>query len=293
MISRLDIEERVREWGLREDVVEKDYVIGWLLWGIGRDPVLGEAWAFKGGTCLKKCYIETYRFSEDLDFTVLPGGPLAPSEVEGPLSTVLERVAEESGIDFSQRPPALKGHDSGRYTAGRVYYIGPRRTPGVASVKLDLSGSEQVVRPTMMRAIAHPYPDALPDPGTTRCYSFDEVFAEKIRALGERGRPRDLFDVVNLYRRQDTHSCRRSSNPCRSQGRRSSHRGHHRRRLRPGDGPSPWRPSDSRPPTGSASSSGTGARTGSSSRTRCGAPWPATSCSLPCAWTAVSPALTA
>lgn len=30
---------------------------------------------FKGGTCLKKCYIETYRFSEDLDFTVLPGGP--------------------------------------------------------------------------------------------------------------------------------------------------------------------------------------------------------------------------
>lgn len=32
MISRLDIEERVREWGLREDVVEKDYVIGWLLW---------------------------------------------------------------------------------------------------------------------------------------------------------------------------------------------------------------------------------------------------------------------
>ncbi len=33
MITRLDIEERVREWGLREDVVEKDYVIGWVLWG--------------------------------------------------------------------------------------------------------------------------------------------------------------------------------------------------------------------------------------------------------------------
>lgn len=25
---------------------------------------------FKGGTCLKKCYFETYRFSEDLDFTL-------------------------------------------------------------------------------------------------------------------------------------------------------------------------------------------------------------------------------
>jgi hypothetical protein len=37
LISRLDIEERVREWNLREDIVEKDYVIGWFLWGIGSD----------------------------------------------------------------------------------------------------------------------------------------------------------------------------------------------------------------------------------------------------------------
>lgn len=33
---------------------------------------LGESWVFKGGTCLKKCYFETYRFSEDLDFTRFP-----------------------------------------------------------------------------------------------------------------------------------------------------------------------------------------------------------------------------
>jgi predicted nucleotidyltransferase component of viral defense system len=70
MISRTDLNERVREWGLREDVVEKDYAIGWLLWGIGSHPGLSLSWAFKGGTCLKKCYLETYRFPEDLDFTV-------------------------------------------------------------------------------------------------------------------------------------------------------------------------------------------------------------------------------
>lgn len=29
-----------------------------------------ESWVFKGGTCLKKCYFETYHFSEDLDFTL-------------------------------------------------------------------------------------------------------------------------------------------------------------------------------------------------------------------------------
>ena len=72
MINRAVIEERVREWGLREDVVEKDYLLGWLLWGIGADEALATHWVFKGGTCLKKCYLETYRFSADLDFTVMP-----------------------------------------------------------------------------------------------------------------------------------------------------------------------------------------------------------------------------
>lgn len=53
MIGRIDIEQRVREWNLRADIVEKDYVLGWLLWGIGTEPVFRETWAFKGGTCLK------------------------------------------------------------------------------------------------------------------------------------------------------------------------------------------------------------------------------------------------
>ncbi len=53
MISRAIIDERVRERDSREDVVEKDYVPGWLLWGLGNDPELGVQWIFKGGTCLK------------------------------------------------------------------------------------------------------------------------------------------------------------------------------------------------------------------------------------------------
>ncbi len=203
MIGKTDLEERVREWGLREEIVEKDYVIGWLLWGIGSDETLARTWAFKGGTSLKKCYIETYRFSEDLDFTVLRGGPIRPEDLQPILKTLLERVNAESGVDFSGREPFLKGHPSGNYTQGRIYYRGPRNAPQVARVKLDLSASEQVVQPTVLRLISHPYPDELPGPATVRCYSFEEVFAEKIRAMGERGRPRDLYDIVNLFRRPD------------------------------------------------------------------------------------------
>ncbi len=54
MISVLELRERAREWSLREDIVEKDYALGWLLWGIASEA-LTNTWVFKGGTCLKKC----------------------------------------------------------------------------------------------------------------------------------------------------------------------------------------------------------------------------------------------
>ncbi len=203
MINRADLNERVQEWGLREDVVEKDYVIGWLLWGIGSNPRLSASWAFKGGTCLKKCYLETYRFSEDLDFTVLLNGPIKPDEVEPLLKEIFGRIYEHSGIDFRERPPLLRMRPDGKSAEGRVYYRGPRNAPGVASIKIDLTEAEQVIRPTVLRQISHPYPDQLPSPATVRCYSFEELFAEKLRAMGERSRPRDLYDIVNLFRRKE------------------------------------------------------------------------------------------
>ena len=54
MISERDLRARVAEWALRDDVVEKDYVLGWVLAGIGTEPALRDGWVFKGGTCLKK-----------------------------------------------------------------------------------------------------------------------------------------------------------------------------------------------------------------------------------------------
>ncbi|HSW29426.1 MAG TPA: nucleotidyl transferase AbiEii/AbiGii toxin family protein [Longimicrobiales bacterium] len=203
MISRVSLNERVQEWGLREDVVEKDYVLGWILWGIGSEPTFRGRWVFKGGTCLKKCYLETYRFSEDLDFTVLDTGPIAPDEVLPALRAVLDRVYDASGIDLTVEAPRLRLRPGRRAAEGRVYYIGPRGTPGPASVKLDLDGEERVCRDAEWRQIAHSYDDGLPEPATVLCYSFAEVFAEKLRAMGERGRPRDLYDIISLFRRSD------------------------------------------------------------------------------------------
>lgn len=51
-----------------EAVIERDYVLAWLLTGLAGDP-LREVPAFKGGTALRRCWFEDYRFSEDLDLT--------------------------------------------------------------------------------------------------------------------------------------------------------------------------------------------------------------------------------
>ncbi len=203
MIATQEIRNLVTEWGLRDDVIEKDYVIGWVLWGIGSDPDLSTHWAFKGGTSLKKCYIETWRFSEDLDFSIIPGGPDKPETIEPIIKRILDRIHDESGIDFSIKPPVFKHADKYLYTEGRIYYRGPRNTPSAATIKLDISGLEKIVRPTVLRSISHPYSDSLPQTAQVRCYAFEEVFAEKLRAMGERGRPRDLYDIVLLFRLQD------------------------------------------------------------------------------------------
>lgn len=200
MISHEEIKNLVTQWNIREDIVEKDYVISWVLWGIGQDQDLGHKWVFKGGTCLKKCYFETWRFSEDLDFTILPGGSYKPEDILPIINRILVRVSEESGINFTAASPKFKQKDFPFYTEGRIYYQGPRRAPSPASIKIDLNASEKVVHPPQLRKVLHSYSDKLPEPAQIMCYSLEEIFAEKIRAMGERGYPRDLYDIVFIFR---------------------------------------------------------------------------------------------
>ena len=190
---------------MRPEVVEKDYMIGWVLWGIGSDPYLTDWLAFKGGTCLKKCYLGDYRFSEDLDFTSLPGGTADAPAVLPVLTRMLQRVSDESGIDFRSRKPRFEMRDNGTSAEGRIYYRGPRGAREVSRIKIDvtIADAERVVCPTVRRPVSHEYTDDLPEPVSVRCYSLEEIFAEKVRALGDRCLPRDLYDVVNLFSRRE------------------------------------------------------------------------------------------
>jgi hypothetical protein len=46
MIGRQDILDRASEWRLPPEVVEKDYVLGWLLASIARNPETSDKWVF-------------------------------------------------------------------------------------------------------------------------------------------------------------------------------------------------------------------------------------------------------
>jgi predicted nucleotidyltransferase component of viral defense system len=61
-----------REGGRRipEAVLERDYCLAWFLVGLSRSTLRARM-AFKGGTAIKRCYVGDYRFSEDLDFTLI------------------------------------------------------------------------------------------------------------------------------------------------------------------------------------------------------------------------------
>jgi Nucleotidyl transferase AbiEii toxin, Type IV TA system len=56
MIDKREILEAASSFSLLPNIVEKDYVLGWILAGIDAHEELAESWVFKGGTCLKKCY---------------------------------------------------------------------------------------------------------------------------------------------------------------------------------------------------------------------------------------------
>ena len=49
VIDKRDILDTASALGLTPHVVEKDYVLGWLLWGVSTHEAITESWAFKGG----------------------------------------------------------------------------------------------------------------------------------------------------------------------------------------------------------------------------------------------------
>jgi len=207
LIDRREILQLAEQTSLNPHVIEKDYVLGWVLAGIYEHEELADSWVFKGGTCLKKCFFETYRFSEDLDFTLRDEAHLDEAFLKRVFAEIGTWIYEETGIEIpaDQQEFEIYRNPRGKLSCqGKVSYKGPvSPTRPLPRIKLDLTADERIVLPPVPVEIFHPYSDAPEEGIEVLAYDYVEAFAEKFRALGERTRPRDLYDVVNLYRNAD------------------------------------------------------------------------------------------
>lgn len=203
MIPKAEVLAVAEESGLLATTIEKDYALGWILFGIAQHSVLTN-WIFKGGTCLKKCYFDTYRFSEDLDFT-LPDDSPAHAVRDG-LRAVAAWVAEATGIEIPEDGLEVEElvNKQGQTTyQARLTFRGPLALARQSRqrIKFDLTHHELVVQTPVHRPVFHPYSDVPQPIPVVRCYSLEEILAEKARALLQRtGRARDVYDVVNIGR---------------------------------------------------------------------------------------------
>lgn len=202
-------------------VIEKDYVLSWLLVAIAESDLRGEL-VFEGGTALKKVYYEEYRFSEDLDFTLrqdLPHDDL----VEG-FKAILPSLRQRVDLDLQLHSAAKS---ASRSTKLEVSYLGPllvklRRR----RLNIDFTRGELLLDEPVEGLLCAPYSD-YPTYVALPTYTIQEILTEKLCALMGRSQPRDLYDVYWIFEfgRVDTTFLAHNF------GRKCQHKGHDPTRL--------------------------------------------------------------
>ncbi len=208
MILQKEIKTVAEQHEVPADTIDKDWVLGHFVNAIYLLDGWKDKLIFKGGTCLHKCYIEDYRFSEDLDFTsVDPEFELTKKMLNQLCEQIFEQAVIQTQIDFF-RPllfnETLTGYES------KIKFWGanhprnqepPSPERWTSSIKVEIILYEKMMFATEKKNIIHPYSDKKIIADTqANCYSIEEVITEKLRALIQRAytAPRDYFDIWYL-----------------------------------------------------------------------------------------------
>lgn len=214
---RTRLQEARQRLGIPWEILERDYLLSWILAGISQHPLLGDTLVFKGGTALKKCYFGDYRFSEDLDFSGVEGVPTGDAmedSVRAACDTAEKLLNEYAAVDivcerYTEKEPHPMGQEAFTIRA-RLPWHKTQHT----RVMIETTVDEKVIKPIEMRKVMHEYGE--PVDFRVKVYALEEIVAEKLRAilqhvqkLEERGwsrsRARDYYDlwrVLGRYKEQ-------------------------------------------------------------------------------------------
>jgi uncharacterized protein len=204
---RLRLEEARKRLGIPWDVLERDYLISWILAGISRIDALRETLVFKGGTALKKCYFGDYRFSEDLDFSSLGKAPTG-AEMERAMCAAGDMAA---GLLNDYAPVEIvceRYTENDPHPGGQEAFIIRARFPWQrmpqTRLMIEVTMDEKILRFPEECTIIHEYGELLD--ARLRVYALEEIIAEKLRAILQhveklntrgwsRSRARDYYDL--------------------------------------------------------------------------------------------------
>ena len=186
MIKQSEIKNIARQRNVPISTIERDYTQNWILLFIPK-------MAFKGGTCLRKVYFKEYRFSDDLDFTLLEETKI--TELEEKILNSIRQAKIRSNIEFIDEINSKEVRNGYSFD---IYFRITRTTGSPLKIKIDITKNENEHIPDKItqKVINHPYSDNMD--AKVFSYSLDEIFAEKTRSLFERTRPRDVYDVWYL-----------------------------------------------------------------------------------------------
>lgn len=185
MLTRHAITKRAHDDAVDAAVVERDYVLAHVVAQLSHaSSTDGGRLVFKGGTALRFVHMEDYRYSADLDFTILSG---TAGDALAALTALLDAAKTHAGLPhlhLSERNPPV------------VEYVGPLGSDRPRKIKVDLATDEYVAEVVRlpMNAI---WPD-LPKPAPFEVYPLEEIGAEKLRCIIQRVQCRDLYDLYRL-----------------------------------------------------------------------------------------------
>jgi predicted nucleotidyltransferase component of viral defense system len=183
MTSKGQITKIASRDGVDARVVERDYVLAHVVALISAQDAAGTL-VFKGGTSLRLLHFDEYRYSADLDYSVVDGSEAKARELIG------NALARNRPDTIAQLELAGDG--------GGLLYLGP--LGAVRTIKLDLADDELVVN-TERRPLLPRWAD-VPESSVV-AYTKLEVTAEKLRCILQRRQCRDFLDLDLLLGHED------------------------------------------------------------------------------------------
>ncbi len=174
---------------IEDEQVEQDLVLSQVLVELFSNKVIHENLAFRGGTALFKLFIlPAARYSEDLDFVQINAGPI------GDLLDVIKNI-----VDPILGKPK-RAFNNGRATL--TYSFISESTPPIRMrLKIEINTREHFSVFGYEKKNFSVQSRWFNGKAEILTYSFDELIGTKLRALYQRKKGRDLFD---LYIAHDT-----------------------------------------------------------------------------------------